>query len=192
MSTNIFRSGVHYVASYWWTWILRGVIAFLFGLAIFTRPVVSTSVLVLLFGAFALAGGMLALIAGLSTIGQGKYWWAIIIEGFIGIAIGFLTFFIPGITALALLVVIAIWAILTGVFAIIGAISGDTESKHRWLQGFSGLISIILGLILLASPAVGILAVVWVLGIYAMIYGISQIVEGIRLNRLEHLIHSTQ
>jgi len=192
MDTNIFRTGAHYAASYWWAWIFRGVIAILFGIAIFVRPVMSTGVLILLFGAFAFAGGVLALITGVSTIGENKYWWAMIAEGFIGLAVAFITFVWPGITALALVLIIGIWAIVSGVLAILGAFSKEVETSNKALQILGGVLSIILGLILLSTPGIGLLTIVWVLGIYGIIYGISQIAHGFQLNRLEHLIHSTQ
>lgn len=169
---------------------MRGVIAILFGAAIFSRPIVSAGVLVLVFGAFALAGGALAVVAAIGGIGVFRYWWALLAEGLVGIVMGLMTFFWPGITALALVYFIGVWAVVTGVFQVVGAFSGHEWASNRWLSVFAGLISIGLGIYLFASPGLGFLAVTLGIGIWALVFGASQIALGIQLNHLDHWLHA--
>src|SRR5205807_8228999 len=104
--------------------------------------------MVYLFGAFALITGILALIAAFQARRFFSSWWAILIEGLVGIAIGLLAFFWPGITALVLLALIAIWAIITGIFEIAAAFSQEASAGERWMMGIAGLLSIIFGILL--------------------------------------------
>ena len=186
MSTNTWgATGATFNRSNWWVVLLRGVVAIIFSILIFTRPIDSTGVLVFVFGAFALATGILAFVTGLSLIGRRGYWWALLIEGLIGIVIGLVAFFWPGITALALLVTIAVWAILSGIFQLVSALFGFEWASHRWLLAIGGILSLILGILLLANPLIGILTVTWLIGIYLLLFGIDQIILGIQLYRLD-------
>ena len=102
-------------------------------------------------------------------------------EGALGILAGLITFFWPGITALALLYVIAFWAIFTGVLEVVMAISLRREIENEWLMVLSGVLSVLFGLILAVLPGVGLLSLVWLVGIYALVFGIVLIVLGFRV-----------
>lgn len=181
MSTNIGRLTGTTVTGYWWTVALRGVVAVLLGLVFLLRPGASLAALVLLFGAYALVGGLIAIVSAFKSAEHHQKWWPLLFDGLIGIAIGFLTFFRPGITAVALLYTIAIWAILTGVFQFIAAFTGFTSTSSKWLMGIAGVLSIILGILLFSHPLIGLVSLIWVLGIYALVFGVAQIILGFML-----------
>ncbi|WP_165252794.1 HdeD family acid-resistance protein [Paludisphaera soli] len=174
------------LARNWWALALRGLFAVLFGVLAFAWPGITLGALVVLFGTYSLVDGVLALVAVLSGRTEGMPWWAMLLEGFVGIAAGFVTFLWPGITALALLCVIAAWAIVTGFFQVIAAIRLRKEIRGEWLLVVSGLLSIAFGVILLVDPAAGALAVVWLIGTYAVAAGVLLIVLGFRLRSRLH------
>ncbi|HEX3450653.1 MAG TPA: DUF308 domain-containing protein, partial [Isosphaeraceae bacterium] len=149
------------LARNWWALALRGLVAVLFGIAAFAMPGITLTALVLLYGAFALVDGVFAVAAALFGRRHGMPWWAMLVEGLFGIAIGILTFAWPGITALALLYLIAAWAVITGVFEIAAAIRLRQEIQGEWLLALSGALSVLFGVVLVLYPGAGALAVVW-------------------------------
>ncbi len=165
----------------WWVFVLRGVLAILFGIVAWVWPGLTVSALVLLFGAYAFVNGIFAVIAGIASFGENRRWWAELLVGIAGIILGILTFFWPGVTALALLYLIAAWAIVTGVFEIIAAIELRKAIDNEWLLGIGGVLSVIFGLILIFFPGSGAISLVWVIGIYAIIFGVTLIALGFRL-----------
>src|SRR5579864_143015 len=106
---------------HWWVVALRGLAAIIFGILAFIWPAITLAVLILFFGAYAIVDGVLALYAAWQS--HGKNAWVPLLEGVLGILAGLVAFFAPGITAFALLIVIAAWAILTGVMEVVAAIS---------------------------------------------------------------------
>ena len=163
----------------WWVFLVRGIIAILFGLVALFYPGITLSALVLLFGAYALVDGVFALVAALGAGRDG--WWWYLLEGIVGIAAGILTFLYPGITGIALVYIIAFWAILTGVFEIIAGF--ELPFSRDWLWALAGVLSVIFGVLVLISPGSGALAIVWVIGIYALLFGVAAIAFAIRLRR---------
>jgi uncharacterized membrane protein HdeD (DUF308 family) len=172
------------LARNWWALALRGLVAVLFGIAAFSMPGITLTALVLLYGAFALVDGVFAVAAALIGRTHGMPWWAMLVQGLFGIAIGILTFAWPEITALALLYVIAAWAVVTGVFEIVTAIRLRKEIQGEWLLALSGALSVCFGLALVVYPGAGALAVVWLIGAYAITFGVLLIVLGFRLRSL--------
>jgi uncharacterized membrane protein HdeD (DUF308 family) len=174
----------------WWTWALRGAVAILFGAAVLVWPGGGLAVLVALCGAFALVGGIFAL-AGAA---QSKEWdplsWAMLIEGLLGVGVGILTFIWPNITAEALLITIALWAILTGVVEIVASFrfSNVLGTGDSWLLGIAGAASTVFGVLVLARPNAGAVAVIWTIGIYAIIFGISLVAFGFRIRSAEQQV----
>jgi uncharacterized membrane protein HdeD (DUF308 family) len=172
------------MAGNWWALLLRGIAAVLFGLAALFWPGLTLFVLVVFFGAYALVDGIFALVAGIR--GSGGFRWLLIVEGALGVIAGLVALFYPGVTALVLLYVIAIWAIITGVLEVVTAISLRREIENEWLMGLGGVISVIFGIILAVLPGVGLLSLVWLIGIYALIFGIALIVLSFRVRGQQH------
>lgn len=165
-----------------WGWIVvRGVAGVIFGVLAFIWPAITLAVLVLFWGAYALADGVLALIAAFRVRDRGKPFWALLIVGVLGVAAGLLTFFWPGVTALVLLAFIAAWALLMGIFQIVAAIRLRKAIEHEWLLALSGVLSVIFGALMLWNPGAGALAVIWVIASYAIVFGILLIALGLRL-----------
>jgi uncharacterized membrane protein HdeD (DUF308 family) len=161
------------LARNWWVLALRGLCAVIFGILAFIWPGITLGVLVLLYGAFALIDGVLSIIAAISrSEGSGRPWWELVLVGLLGVAAGVLTFVWPGITALVLLYLIAAWAIVSGIFEIIAAIKLRKEIEGEWWLAFTGILSVIFGVMLIAQPGAGAIAVVWLIGLYALIFGI--------------------
>lgn len=167
-----------------WGWIvLRGVAAVLFGVLAFLWPGITLAALVIVWGAYALADGVLSLIAAYRIRDQGKPFWSLVIVGLLGIAAGIVTFIWPGMTALVLLMFIAAWAVVMGVFQIIAAIRLRKEIQNEWLLALSGVLSVLFGIIMFVAPGAGALAVIWVIGAYAIIFGVLLIWLGLRLKK---------
>ena len=184
MGTEIWQGvDMRGASSYWWAVLLRGVVAVLFGIAVFSRPIASAAILLLLFGAFALTIGALLLIAGLAEMGRSKHWWALMAEGMVSIVVGLITFYWPGITAVSLLWFVGSWALITGVLQIAAAFVSNRDIGTRVLFGISGLLSLVLGIYLFARPGAGMIVMIFAIGIYALAFGVAQIVLGLRLNR---------
>jgi len=170
--------------SSWWALVLRGLAAIAFGVLAFVWPQITLTALVFLWGAYALVDGAFAIAAGIKSHGESKRWWVLLLEGILGVAAGLVAFFIPGITALVLLIVIAAWAMVTGAFEIAAAIQLRKYIKGEWLLALAGVASILFGLALLFNPAAGALALVWLIGAYAIVFGVLMIVLGVRLHSM--------
>lgn len=169
------------LSSNWWVFLIRGVAAILFGVAAWMWPGLTLAVLVLMFGAYALVDGIFAIIAGISARNQVERWWMMIIVGLAGIATGLLTFLWPGVTALVLLYFVAAWAIVTGIFQIAAAIRLRKEIEGEWILALGGIASLIFGILLILRPGAGALASIWMIGSYAVVFGILMIILAFRL-----------
>jgi uncharacterized membrane protein HdeD (DUF308 family) len=167
----------------WWALALRGVFDVLFGVVAFAYPGITLAVLVLFYGAFALVGGIFAVVAAVVGRTHGWPWWSLLVEGLFGIAVGVITFLWPGITELALVYMIALLALVTGVFEVIAAIRLRKEIQGEWLLGAAGVLSILLAIALIVRPATGALAIMWTIGAYAIAFGVFWIVLGFRLRK---------
>jgi uncharacterized membrane protein HdeD (DUF308 family) len=164
----------------WGGMVLRGILSILFGIAIFAMPNIALQSLVLVFGAFAFADGVVALINAFRMKAGHDRWWALLLEGLVGIAVGILTLVQPGITALALLYMIAAWAIVTGLLEIVAGIRYRAEMEHEWMLILAGILSVIFGVLLIVNPGAGIQAVLWIIGAYAIAFGVLMAAAGLR------------
>jgi uncharacterized membrane protein HdeD (DUF308 family) len=165
----------------WWALALRGLAAILFGLAAFFLPGITLTALILLFGAFALVDGIFAIVAAVRAERHNARWWLLLAQGVFGVLLGILTFIWPGLTALVLLYFIAAWAILTGIFEVVGAIRLRQEIEGEWVLILSGVLSVIFGVVLAVLPGVGILALLWLIGAYAVAAGVLLIILAFRV-----------
>jgi uncharacterized membrane protein HdeD (DUF308 family) len=167
----------------WWAIALRGVAAIIFGLATFAVPGITLAVLVLLFGGYAIVDGIFNLVAaarGLAGGGEQSRGW-LVLEGLVSIAAGVAAFAWPGLTALALVYIIAAWAIVTGVLEIVAAVRLRRLIDNEWWLALSGALSIVFGGLLMAAPGVGALALVFWIGAYAILFGALLIGLAVRL-----------
>jgi uncharacterized membrane protein HdeD (DUF308 family) len=153
---------------------LRGVAAIIFGVVALVWPGISLSALLIVFGAFAFVDGVAAIamaITGETSMPR----WVLLLDGIAGVTIAAVTLVAPGVTALALLYMIAVWALITGSLLIGGAASGDTFGRPAWLMALDGVISVVFGVALIAWPGDGIVAIVWALGLYAIFAGVTML-----------------
>jgi uncharacterized membrane protein HdeD (DUF308 family) len=167
----------------WWVYVLHGVAAVLFGIAAFVWPGLTLFVLVALYGAYAIVEGAISLVGAFRS--GGGFRWSLLLWGLLGIAAGIVAFVWPGITALALVYVIAVWAIAKGIVQIAAAVRMRREIKGEWLLGLVGLLSIAFGLLLAAFPGAGALSLVWLIGAYAIVAGVAMAALGLRLRRMD-------
>jgi uncharacterized membrane protein HdeD (DUF308 family) len=175
----------------WWAVSLRGLAGVLFGIITFIAPGISLAALVLLFGAYAFADGVLAVVTAVRRRGSNR-WGMLLLEGLVGIAAGVLTLLWPSITALALLYVIAAWALVTGAFEIAAAIRLRKVVTGEWILALSGVLSMALGVLLIVAPGPGALAVVIWIGAYAFVFGVLLFALGLRLKGLGSPRHRGQ
>jgi uncharacterized membrane protein HdeD (DUF308 family) len=174
---------LHTLSRYWWLILLRGIAFIVFGVLAFMWPGLTLVTLVLFYGAFALVDGVLALAHAIMGGGEmGSRWWLVLV-GVAGIAAGIVTFMWPGLTALLLLVFIATWAIVLGVFQIAGAIRLRKEIDNEWTLILSGALSVGFGLVLLAAPGAGAVGLIWVIASYAVVFGVLLVMLAFRLKK---------
>lgn len=173
------------LARNWWAIVLRGVFAVLFGLGAFVWPGLTLAVLVVLFGGYLFIDGILAVLWALAKRNEGSFSWQVFLIGLASLAAGVLTLLWPGVTAIALLYLIAVWAIVRGIFEILAAFHLRRELRHEWLLALNGVLSILLGVVLIVAPGAGAMAVLWLIGTFAIVVGIVMIALGFRLKGLK-------
>ena len=162
---------------------LQGVAAIAFGVIALVWPNLTFVALLALFGAYALISGAFSLGAGLNFAAHRQtYWVPFVIGGLAGIAVGAVTFLHPGWTALTLVYLIAFWAIITGVFEFVAAIELAGELDGDWMLGLSGALSVAFGVLVALYPRSGALSIIWIIGLYAILGGITRIYVAYRLN----------
>lgn len=170
-----------FLSKNWWIVVLRGVAAIAFGILTFMHPAVSLAVLVLFWGAYALVDGVFGVIAAFKGPHTDGFPWWMLITGLVGIAAGVFTFLSPAITALALLYLIAVFAIVRGVLEISAAIRLRKQIDNEWLLILAGIVSIVLGAVLILYPGAGALALVLWIAAFAIVIGALEIVLGFKL-----------
>jgi uncharacterized membrane protein HdeD (DUF308 family) len=171
-----------------WGWILlRGVLAILFGVLTFLYPGLTLLTLVFLFGAYALVDGVFLVVTAITNRKGEPRWVALLIAGLLGMAAGVATLFWPGITAAALLAMVAVWAILVGVAEIVAGIRLRREITGEWMLILAGLLAVAFGAFMVARPAAGALAMVLWIGAYAVVSGIVLVVLSLRLRSWGHV-----
>lgn len=174
------------LARNWGFVALRGVVALLFGVATLYNPALTLVVLVFLFGAYSFIDGIFSVVTAIANRGGQPYRIALLLGGIVGIAIGAVTYFTPNVTALALLFLIAAWAIVTGIAQIVAAIRLRKMISGEWLLALAGVLSVLFGVFLAAAPGAGALAVTLWIGAYAILFGILLIALAFRLRSWQH------
>jgi uncharacterized membrane protein HdeD (DUF308 family) len=168
-----------------WAMALRGILAIAFGIIALRSPGMAAAAFVVVFAIYAFADGALEfwLAARFGRAGMRWGWYAF--AGVASIALGVIALVYPQVTLLALVLLVAIRAVVLGIVELIAAFSWEGLDS-RWLLGVTGVLSIILGILILGSPAVGGLALIWTIGVYAIVLGIGLLAHGARAIRLEH------
>ncbi|HVD00088.1 MAG TPA: DUF308 domain-containing protein [Candidatus Dormibacteraeota bacterium] len=167
----------HVAARHWWMFAIRGGLAILFGLLALIWPLATILALALLFGAYMLIDGVLA---GWYGVRERRGWW--IVQGIVGLAVGAVAILLPGITAIALLYLIALWAIVRGIAELIIAVGLLRLIGQGWLLATAGAVSIVFGVLAAFFPAAGIFAIIWLIGLYAIVLGVLLAANAIHLH----------
>ena len=182
--------GAAQIAYNWWALLLRGILGVFVGFAAFFLPEATLYAVVFAFGAYALIDGIANLVAGFRTRHETERWWALALQGGMGVVAGLVAFVLPEAAAFALLFVVAAWAILTGALEIAAAVRLRREIEGEWLLGLSGLASVALGVVMIANPDTGLLAWMWLFGLYAVASGGLLIGLALRLRGLQRRLAS--
>jgi uncharacterized membrane protein HdeD (DUF308 family) len=180
------RPMLHALAKGWWLLLLRGIAAVVFGVLAFAWPGLTLVTLVLFYGAFALVDGVIALVAAFTGGAKPVPTWWLVVIGLLGIAAGVVTFMMPGITAVLLVLFMGVWALVHGIFEIIGAIQLRKEIDNEWMLILSGVVSVLFGLLVLIAPGAGALGLIWAIAAYSIVFGITFIALSLRLRSHKH------
>lgn len=179
---------VETLARNWWAVALRGAAAIIFGILALAWPRETLTVIIYLFGAYALVDGIFSGVAAIVRAAERRTdWWPLLLEAVIGIIIGVVTFFHPGFTALVLVYVIAAWALLTGIAELVAAWQLRQSIQGEWVLALAGILSILAAIVLAVNPRTGALAVIWVIGLYAIFFGV--LLLGLAWRLREHNKH---
>jgi uncharacterized membrane protein HdeD (DUF308 family) len=175
------------LARWWWVVVLRGVVAIVFGVLAFVAPSLGLALFVALFAIWALVDGVGSLVTGIRTRGQDRSWWIEILEGIAGVAAGVIAVLFPAFAAEVLLVLIAAWAIVTGMIEIVLAVRLRRVIEGEAWLALAGVVSILFGVVVVLFPAAGALSVVWLIGSFAMAFGVFLVLLGWRLRGVDEL-----
>ncbi len=179
------------VAREWWLFAIRGVAALVFGILAFIWPEATLTVLVFLFGAYVLVDGvalLVALVRG-DPVAR-RHAWAVGFIGVLGIVAGVVTFVWPNLTAMSLLYIVAFWAIATGGFQVIAAIALRRELDNEFLMALGGVASVVFGALLVVFPSEGLISLVWLVGIWSVVFGASSLGLAYRLHGIASALHT--
>lgn len=167
----------------WWLLLLRGVLAIAFGILTFAMPAISLLTLILLYGLYAVADGVVSIIAAIRGGGVAPRWW-LALGGVVSILAGAVAFLLPDLTALVLVYLIGFWSIMRGVIEIVGAIRLRKEISNEWALIAAGALSVVFGLILVFAPGSGIMGLLWLIAAWAILFGGLLIVLAFRVRKL--------
>jgi uncharacterized membrane protein HdeD (DUF308 family) len=167
-----------------WGWIaLRGLVAVTFGVTAFVWPEPTLVILTMAWGAYAFLDGVLALVTAFRIQEGRRPLWPLAIVGLLGIVAGVVSLIWPEITAFSVLLLIGAWAIAMGAFQIASAIRIRKFIDNEWLLGFSGVVCMVFGAVMVVYPRVGALAIAWAIGAFALPFGFLLIALALRLRR---------
>jgi uncharacterized membrane protein HdeD (DUF308 family) len=178
------------LATNWWSLLLRGLLAIVVGLIAFVLPGITVGALVMLFGAYALLDGILGTTGALHAARAHERWGWLLFEGICGIIAAAATVFLPAITALALVILIGVWALITGALEIATAIQLRRYIPGEWILILSGLASVIFGSFVIAVPLAGAVAIALCVGVYTMFFGVLMVSLAIRLRGTVRSLHT--
>ncbi|MGA8534445.1 MAG: HdeD family acid-resistance protein [Candidatus Tumulicola sp.] len=172
---------VNVLARNWWALLIRGIAAVIFGILAFAWPAITFVVIVILFAAYAFVDGVFAIVAAVRAAQAHERWWPFLLEGIVGLAIAAITVYDLRITMFALYVTIAAWAFITGILEIAAAVQLRKSIANEWLLILAGICSILFGILMIWHPIAGVLAIIWIIAAYAVVFGILMIALSFRL-----------
>ncbi|WP_241962916.1 HdeD family acid-resistance protein [Thalassorhabdomicrobium marinisediminis] len=177
------KEALEFLQRNWWLLLLRGLAAIAFGVAAFVWPGLTLSLLVMLFGAYILFDGIVGTVDAIRYRDQMDNWLFWLFEGVLGIVVGLLMLFMPAVTAFFLVILIAVWSILGGVLRIVAAVQLRKKIEGEWLLILSGVLSILFGIAVIALPYAGLVSIAWLIGFWAVVFGILFVVLAFRLRK---------
>ena len=169
------------LAQHWWAVGLRGILAIIFGLICLLTPGIAVGAFVIVFAAYMFVDGAFAIISGIRAARSGEQWGLLILEGIVDLAAGILAVVWPAITLVALVWIVAIWAIVSGAL-MLGAAVGLNIDYGRWWLALGGIASLIFGILLIIEPFIGAVVLTLWIGAYALVFGVSLLVLAFQLN----------
>ncbi|AKU97050.1 putative membrane protein [Labilithrix luteola] len=178
---SIIRAGESGLVRSWWSFVLRGLAAIIFGILAFVVPGPTLGFLIVLFAIYALVEGVFGVAGAIKEIRSEGRSLLLLVNGLVSIAAGIIALAAPRLTAVALLYVIAFWAFVTGAIELVTAIRLRREVEGEWVMGLAGLLSILFGILLVMAPRVGALVMVFQIGFYAIVFGCALVGVGYRL-----------
>ena len=170
-------------SSNWWALALRGLAGILLGLLAFAWPGVTIAAVVTLFGLYALMDGVFAIIAALRGVRENDRWGWMLVEGIASVLAGLVALFMPVLGAIALVWIIAFWAIVTGALEIGAAYRLRKIIEGEWMLMLAGALSLALGLIIVLQPGVGVGVIATWIGAYALVAGAVTLVLAFRVRK---------
>ena len=171
------------ITNRWWILLVRGIAAILFAVAAILWPQISLAALVLLFGIYALIDGIFALAGALSPF-AGTRWWALLIEGLLGLVVAFYVFTQPALSGVAFVYAVGLWSMFTGILEIVAGIQLRDVIDNEWLYILAGIVSIAFGVLVVRNPLAGAVGVVWLFAGYAFLFGVLELALGYRLQQM--------
>ncbi len=169
-----------------WKWMIaRGIVSVIFGIGAILYPFTAVTALAIFFGAYAFVDGVFATVSIFTSSFARKHFWSFLIEGITGIAAGILTFFIPEITLYGLVILVSVWAFVTGIFEIVTAIKLRKIIDGEFFMIISGLLSIIFAVLVFVMPFAGLVMMIYLIGVYAVMFGIMLVISALSMRELE-------
>lgn len=169
---------------FWWVLVLRGLVSILFAAFAFFNPELAFEALIVVFGVFLLADGISAVYLGVRMRGHDDDWWITLLEGALGVGLGLIALLNPELTAEGLVLVLAVWLLVTGVFEIGTAVKLRKEIDNEWLLGLAGAVSLLLGGLMILNPTFGAISIMLWIGIYALLFGLLLVGLGWKMRKL--------
>lgn len=174
----------------WWAIGLRGVVAVLVGVSALLRPAASLLLLVTLFGAWWIVDGVFTILAAEVGASDRLQWWPLLVEGGAGLVLGATVYLLPGMTTLALVLFIAAWFVVTGLFRVIAAARLRSEATEEWLMMFSGYVTLVFAAAVWVLPSAGAVGMVVGIGAFALVLGLMHLVLAMRFYGMSRAHHT--
>ncbi len=165
----------------WWALVIRGIAAIIFGILTFAWPGATIAILVIFFGVYALIDGIFAIISAVRAAEHHRRWAVFAIEGIVGILIGLFALFDPVAAAALFVYVLGAWALITGILEIAAALRLRSHIPGEWTLILTGALSILFGILVFFAPLAGAVALIWIIAVYAILFGVLWLTLGFRL-----------